>query len=545
MTRTVAILLVAATLSIPARADEAPSSATTQQIEQAVFFATNYFNMGEYASAYSSLVQVEALCSEHPALLYNMALVLAKLQRYPEAQARIDRYKQLFPEGPEAELVKQLQFALEFQRELQKKRQADADYMELFNRGKYLVVKGDIDEALKIFLQAESQRPDDPAVAFNQAVAYEKQGEFVKATERLRRHLELQQGAADKSSIDAKIFELETEIRDMQTKILCPFCGHKLPQDATWCHRCWHGPYYATSARWNSRACDSATRSTMYLDGRVARNEDLPCFLQGKTWRETLRYTPAKQRAIQAARKAEGWSYEGDVIQGWADAQGNQVKLEHGDYLRRWVSLATGEILEYEAHRAGDVFLLDREDFVIDGIRHRKHYTFDDKGRIVQERTNYVNSAGCNHQISVTADYTWENDEVKSVRFRSWYDGYTVEGSPQTEWIGNLTFAYDASGRIEKEEFILASAQKTFTERPVGAMRDEIGRLYPGYRVKKPNDIIKRGDFCFTSGTALLGNPIDLRPFYTISPNITNVLPYGSVTMATAFTYPVGFSLGR
>jgi Tfp pilus assembly protein PilF len=540
-----AILLLFVCTAAFAEAPPAPAPAATKdEIERDLYIAANFFSMGDYPSAYERLTRAESLAAEHPGILYNMAVVLAKLQRYSESQARIDRYRQLFPEGAESDLLKQLEFALDFQRELQKKRQEDSNYMELFNRGKFLVMKGEFDEAMKIYQQAESQRPEDPAIAYNQAIAFEKRGEFRKATERLRRYLELQQGADDKSAIDAKIFALETEINDMQTKIVCPYCGHKLDSAATWCHRCWHGPYYVDSARWNSRACDSATRTTLWSDGRVARNEDLPCSLKGKTWREALRYTPTKQRAIQAARKAEGWTYSGDVLQSWADAQGNQVQLDQGDYLRRWASNATGEILDYEARKGPKgVWLLDREDLMIEGVRFQKFYTFDEQGRISQERVAYQNAAACNHLIAVTADYMWDKSEVASVRFRSYYDGYAVEGSPQVEWIGNLNFLYDASGKVEKEDFIVASAQKTYTQRPVGAMRDEVGRLYAGMRVKKPTDILRRGDLCFSAGSMLLGNPIDLRPFYTISPNSSAVLQFGSTQMTIAFTYPVGFAI--
>lgn len=546
MTRIVTALLLSF-ICIAAFAEAPPAAApqaSTDDIERDLYIAANFFSMGDYASAYESMKRAESMASEHPGILYNMAVILAKLQRYSDSQARIDRYRQLFPDGAESDLLKQLEFALDFQRELQKKRQEDSNYMELFNRGKFLVMKGEFDEAMKIYQQAESQHPEDPAIAYNQAIAYEKRGEFRKATERLRRYLELQEGAADKAAIDAKIFALETEINDMQTKIVCPYCGHKLDSGATWCHRCWHGPYYAESARWNTGACDSATRTSLWTDGRVARNEDLPCTLKGKTWRDALRYTPTKQRAIQAARKAEGWTYSGDVLQSWVDAQGNQVQLDQGDYLKRWASMTTGEILEYEARKGPNaLWLLDREDLMIDGVRYRKHYTFDENGRITQERVDYQNTSACNHLISVTADYTWDKNEVASVRFRSYYDGYAVEGAPQVEWIGNLNFLYDASGRVEKEEFTVASAQKTYTQKAVGAMRDEVAKLFTGMRVKKPTDIMRRGDLCLTSGSILLGNAIDLRPFYTVSPNSSAMLQFGAAQMTTSFTYPVGFAI--
>ena len=53
---------------------------------------------------------------------------------------------------------------------------------------------------------------------------------------------------------------------------------------ATWCHRCWHGPYLTSSPIWNSRPCGdgaTATRATYYADGRFAKNDTLPCLFSG------------------------------------------------------------------------------------------------------------------------------------------------------------------------------------------------------------------------------------------------------------------------
>jgi len=57
---------------------------------------------------------------------------------------------------------------------------------------------------------------------------------------------------------------------------------------------------------WNSRPCSSgasATRATYFADGRFSRNDVLPCLWKNGTMLETLRWSAAKQREIQNARK--------------------------------------------------------------------------------------------------------------------------------------------------------------------------------------------------------------------------------------------------
>jgi len=258
-----------------------PAAPSNDAFERAIFFGKKFFELKDYASAYEQLAKADSIHPDTSGLLFNMAVLLAKLNRYADAQVKMDRYLQLYPSGQEVALIKKLQLELDFQRELQKKRQADKDYEELFNRGKFLFGKGDFEGALKIFQEAAQKHPQDPAVSYNQAIAFEQIGSYVKATERYRRYLELNQNPPDKATIDQKIFVLETEIEDMRTKIVCSWCGHKLPVGSIWCHRCWHGPYLTSSATWNTRVCGAgatATRTTYFSDGRVARNEDLPAF---------------------------------------------------------------------------------------------------------------------------------------------------------------------------------------------------------------------------------------------------------------------------
>src|SRR5712691_4808768 len=122
-----------------------------EEYAKAVFFGRKFFDLKEYGSAYQQFAKADALKPDQPAILYNMALVLAKAGRYGEAQVKADRYNQLYPAGAEKPLVTKLLLELEFQRELQKKRQADQDYLELFNRGKFLYARNELDAALKTF----------------------------------------------------------------------------------------------------------------------------------------------------------------------------------------------------------------------------------------------------------------------------------------------------------------------------------------------------------------------------------------------------------
>jgi tetratricopeptide (TPR) repeat protein len=524
----------------------APVVPATDEFSKAVFFGKKFFEMKDYAAAYQQFAKADALQVDHPAVLYNMALLLAKAGRYSEATAKLDRYNQLYPSGAERSYVAKLQLELEFQRELQKKRQADQDYGDLFTRGRFLYAKNDLDAALKQFQDAEQKRPNDPAAVYNQAVIYEKLGDFARAIDRYHRFQELETDADQKKGSDQHLLLLESELSDMRTKIVCAFCGLKLPIGATWCHRCWHGPYLTSSAVWNSRTCiegASATRATYYSDDRFAKNDTLSCTYPG-TMLEALRYSPGKQQSIQETRKAEGWTYSGDIIQGWRDKQGNEVQNVQGpDMLERIVS-SSGDILTFAAHRAGDVFLLDREDQIVDNQKYTSRYTFDASNRVIQQRVEYQNGAACNHVITMVADYVYEGDNLIAAKIKGGYDGYVAEGSPHSEWVVNVTFSYDSSGRVGKEDLAVASMTKMYTKKPIGNYRDEISRLYPSMRVNRPiENVVRNGDLCGTNGTLLLGNPIDLRPFYLLSPSTAFVVPYGVARASVTFTYPESFRL--
>lgn len=527
----------------------APSAAMppSEEFVKAVYFGKKFAEMKDYTTAYTQFAKADSLQPDVPGLLYNMGVLLARAGRFSEAQAKVDRYNQLYPAGAEKALVAKLQLDLEFERELQKKRQTDEEYTGIFTRARFLYVKGDLVATLKLFQDAEQQRPTDPAAVFNQGVVYEKLGDLAKASERFHRYEELEPDANAKSSADQRLLGIESDITDMKTKIVCPFCGWRLPIGALWCPHCWHGPYLTSQPPWSSRPCGdgaTATRATYFADNRFAKNESLPCLFNG-TMLEALRYTPARQRQIQEARKAEGWTYSGEVIQSWRDRQGNEVRYVQGsDYLEKIVSPSSGDLLQFAAHRAPDagIWLLDREDTIIDGQKYTSNYTFDAQNRIAQQQVVYQNAAGCNDVIAMTAMPMYTNDLLFGLKIRGGYSGTIVQGAPRVDWEASVTYTYDAETRLTKEELAVTSLTKTYMERPYGALRQEVSLLYPEMRVRKPVErILSMGDRCGVSGTTLLTNPIDLRPYYAFTPNLQVALP-GGVTRATvSFTYPDGY----
>jgi hypothetical protein len=502
---------------------EAPAAPNPdEEFTKAVFFGKKFAELGEYQSAQEHYAKADALKPDQPAVLYNLAVVLARAGRYSDAQVKVDRYLQLFPEGAERANVQRLQLDLEFQRELQKKRQADQEYADLLNRARFTYTRAELDEALKLFRRAEQVRPNDPAPVYNEAIILEKQGDLVAAIERYRRFSGLEGDLDVKAGIDERVFTLQREVDDMRTKIVCSFCGRKLDAKAMWCERCWHGPYN------HSQPCldgATATRATFFSDQRFHKNDVLPCLWN----RESLRYSAARQRAIQEARKAEGWTYQGDVLQGNREVQFHQG----ADYLEKVTSNTGGEILEYLAHSAGS-WLLDREDLVIDATRYVNQYTYDPAGRLVQQRVDYQNTAACNHLISMAADATYDGDALMGITIKGGYEGYVPEGAPKTEWQANVAYTYDDQRRVATEELTVTSLAKTYMQKPIDSLRDEIGRLYPGMRVKKPVEAIQRlGDFC----APMLANSIDLRPFYALTPNLSMQLPNGVTKAVVTFTY--------
>ena len=541
----IALFLAATALGqeVPAPAPQpAPGAAmpVSEDFTKAVYFGKKFAEMKDYANAYQQFAKADSLQPDQPQVLYNMAVLLAKSGRFSESQAKVDRYNQLFPAGAEKPMITTLQLDLEFQRELQKKRQVEQEYTDLFTRGRFLYTKNDLDAALKQFQDAEQKRPTDPAAVYNQAVIYEKLGEFAKALERFHRYEELESDAEAKSATNQRVLALESEIEDTKTKIVCPFCGLRLPIGATWCHRCWHGPYLTSSPVWSSRPCGegaTATRATYYADGRFAKNDTLSCLFDGPML-ESLRYSASRQRAIQEARKAEGWTYNGDIIQGFRD----QVKYVQGaDYLEKIVAPGSGEILNFAAHAAGNgnMFLLDREDVIIDGQKYTNRYSFDAQNRIAQQQVEYQNAAGCNHVITMTADVAYQNDLMSAVKITGGYEGVVVEGSPKVDWTTTIAYTYDAASRVAKEDLAVAAFNKVYRVRPYGHERDDVSKIYDRMRVNRPvENMLALGDRCGTAGNVFLTNPVDLRPFYALTPNLAMTLGNGVTRATVTFTYP-------
>ncbi len=530
------------TESRPATAEE------RDEFSRAIVFGKRFSDIGDTKGALENYLRADSIFPDQPGVLYNLAILMVKEGRYADAHARVERYLALYPEGAEIENLKGLQLELDFQKEVEKRQQDTKNYVELFNRGRYHLSRGEYEQALRIFDEVAQKQPTDPAVAFNQALAWEQTGDFVRATENLRRYLALTPSPADKNEVDQKLFRLEAEITDMRTKFVCPFCGLKLENGSTWCHRCWHGPYLFDEPHWNSRPCAvgaSATRTLFYLDGRFGGNEVLSCNIKSGRFGEPLSYTPSKQKAIRDARKAEGWTYQGDYLVEKKVGEQKVIVLEQGpDVLDRLLAPASGDVFSFLPEKSGEGrWNLASEDLVVDGVPYTKRYTYDASGRIAKETVSYQNRGACDHLIDMTAEYVWgEGSVLGSVRFAGGYTGLPVEGSPTVAWAGTLGFTYDPKGRLSREEFVLSSFTKTYADKPrERQFRDDVKDFYPTLKWKKPFDIMRTGDFCGTAGTQRLSNRIDLRPFYTVSPSLPTLLPAGVAKMTVDYTYPESF----
>lgn len=526
-----------------------PSESITVSDEfvRAAKFATKYFELGDMSSAYERLREAATMVPNHPAIIYNTAVVLVRMGRYAEAEEQIATYLSLFPDGAEAPQVKNLQIDLEFQRDLQKKQQANQNYIELFNRARFAYEQGDYPQALNLFQQAEQLHPDDAPAVYNQALAHEALGNYEKSTERLRHYLAVSRDTTRKAEVDRKIFQLEAEIASRKTSFVCPFCGLKLAIGTTWCHRCWHGPYDLESPRLNTLPCGvgaSATRTSFYSEDRLARNETLPCEIRAENYLEQVRYSKGRQRAVQEARRQEGWTYRGDVIHAKEEDGEVRVELIQGDYLQHLLARDSGDALGFLASPHGEgVWLLDREELVIDGRTYVKTYQYDEAGRIVAERVRYQNDAACGHVIETTATYVREGDRIVRVDFSGGNTGFTLEGEPTTSWAAALTRSFDEGGRIDRETFEMSRYDKIYKERPQGPMREDVKRMYPQSRPGREMDILRKGDLCAMVGNRLVSNPIDLRPFQSIAPNLALLIPPGVVKIAVDYNYPTEFSL--
>ena len=143
-----------------------------------------------------------------------------------------------------------------------------------------------------------------------------------------------------------------------------------------------------------------------------------------------------------------------------------------------------------------------------------------------------------------TIDFAYANDVLASVNIHGGVEGFPAEGKPKTDWSAAVSYSYDDKGRVAKEELAVTSFTKTYEQRPVGALRDDVSRLYPSMRAKRPIENVNRfGDLCATSGTLNLGNAVDLRPFYVMSPNLGIALQNGINKAVVTFTYPDSYTV--
>jgi tetratricopeptide (TPR) repeat protein len=523
----------------------APDPEVVADFDRSAGFGLRYFDRNDIASAYDQFLRAEGMQPRNPVVIYNMAVLLTRMGKLAEAQQKVDLYLALYPQGEEIPRIQELQTDLNFEREEQARQQADRGYVELFNLAGFHYTKGEYDTALAHFQQAEQQRLTDGAAVYNQALVYEAMGDYARAADRLRHYLTIS-GSVDRSAIGQKLLELQREVEGMSSATVCSFCGHRLSSSAVWCHRCWHGPFAGSGSRWNGRTCHkgvSAVRSTFYGGGRLHQNEDLPCLFQEPSFQQGVRYSRARQRAIEEIRRNDGWVYRDGVLQGMKKSEGEEVRFVQGQHLERISSPASGGLLTFSAKRSGETWLLEREDLMIGGQFYTKSYEYDMNNRIVSETVTYLNQQACNHLVETTATYKYAGENLVAVDFKSEATGYEPEGNPSTVWEAELSFAYNDAGQIEKEEFTLNSHQKTLRKRPSEPWRSAVEQVYPSLRARRPYDVLRQGDICAIAGGRRLGNPIDLRPFYSVSPSLPAVLPFGVTRMVTSYSYPPGLEV--
>src|SRR5436305_1556986 len=267
-----------------------------EEFATAADFGRRFFESGNYAASLNWFEKAESFVHDQPAILFNTALVLVKLQRYDEAQRQLDRYFLLYPQGQEIQAAKTLQQDVQFGIEVRRREQQDTEYKTLFSRARALAEKNQRREALDTFHQAQEIYADDPALYYNQAVLNEAEGDLESSLRLYKKYL--QSNPSNAPELQARLIDLEREIGYTRTKLLCPFCGAMLPAGARWCHRCWHGPYDVTSPAWNARACETrvvATRAYQDAEGKTRLTEPVSCAYPGAALRDYVQYSPASQ----------------------------------------------------------------------------------------------------------------------------------------------------------------------------------------------------------------------------------------------------------
>jgi tetratricopeptide (TPR) repeat protein len=531
-----------AIVSFPAAARAQPAT-SGDDFTTAAEFGHRFFDDGDYAASLTWFEKAESIIRDQPVILYNTALVLVKLQRYDEAQQRLERYLLLYPQGQEIQRVKSLQLEVKFAVERAIRDRQITEYKTLFSRARALSDKNLRHEALDVFHQAEQidtqLNAHDSALYYNEAILNEEEGDLENALRLYKSYIQLD--PANAPVIQARLIDLEREIGYTRTKLLCPFCGAILPAGARWCHHCWHGPYDVTSAAWNARACGAhvtATRSFQDANGKTRAAEPVDCAYPGASLRDYLQYSHDGAVAVHDARTAEGWSFAKEgLLEARHSSSGADLALQQGDYLQRVDNLRTGEVFAYQAHATTDgIWLLDVQPFSTGDQMFLINRTFDNDGRVQREEVTYE-SAACHHTVNTTAVYTYSGDAMTSAHFSGGYDGYRVEGFPQTRWEASLVRTLDAAGRLAREDISVTSFQKLWTGKPQGTVSDEVRRYYTSLKVRKPMDIRGSGDICAYNSGGFVEEAIDLRPFFVVSPATAVRLTKGDTRVVVDYAY--------
>ena len=512
------------------------TSAQESEFARDTTFAERYFTSGDLQSALDQLTKADALAPNHPAILYNLSVVLLKAGRVAEAQEKLDIYNALYPEGAEAALVQAMQINVDWVRDVQKRQQSNQDYLDLLKRGRELFAAGSYEDALAAFRKAGQQKPDDAALVYDEALSLEAQGKYLDSIETLKKYSNLSK-ADDKAAIDQRIAALSGELDDEAHGILCPFCGHKLPAGATWCPFCWHGPYLKDAKTWEARSCgsrSSATRTTS-----AGGSEVLSCLFREGTVADLVRYSRARQSAIQQARRSEGWVYDGDELASFKGSSGTELAvLRPSEGVMRIVSPLTGDFFDFRGHKdESGMWALDDGERMIDGQKVRVHYSYAG-GRLVGERIRYQGNNVCAHLIETVAEYRYDEGRLSSAELHGGYLGYAQEGSPETSWHGTIAYSYGSDGSLQSEALTVDRFEKLYSSKPASGARKLVEALYPSMRPKKAEDLLARGDSCAVVGARTVGDVIDLRALDAVSPNLAVSMAPGVTKVTVVSSRP-------
>ena len=256
----------------------------------------------------------------------------------------------------------------------------------------------------------------------------------------------------------------------MRTKIVCSFCGRKLPAR--------RDVVRALLARAVSREVAglelAAVRRRRVRDARdlLLRRALQPQRHPAVPVRRTARCSsrcatpPARQRAIQDARRAEGWTYAGDVLQGWSDKQGNQIRYVQGpEYLEKITSTIGGEILDVRRARRGRGRVAARPR----RPRHRRA-ALHEPLHVRRARAASRSSASTTRtpppaitSSSMTADYAYANDALASVDDQRRLRGLRGRGRAEDRLARRPSRTRTTTRRrVAKEELTVTSFNKTY-----------------------------------------------------------------------------------